>query len=89
MGGTGKRADHKKQWAKRIAKKAGAKSYFGQQGFTSRGTAKKKYDKINLEDILANFSGSKIDLSSYKILEKAKDSRQKYCKICKCNAIER
>lgn len=70
MTGTGKRADHKRQWAKIIAKKAGAKSYFGKQGYTSRGTAKKKYDQINLEDILANFSGTKIDLSSYKILGK-------------------
>jgi hypothetical protein len=32
MAGTGKRADHKKQKAEIIAKKAGAKSYFGKQG---------------------------------------------------------
>ena len=68
MAGAGKRADHRRQLARDIAKKAGAKSYFGKQGFTSKGTAKKKYDKINLKDIKLNYSGSKIDLSGYKIL---------------------
>jgi large subunit ribosomal protein L15 len=69
MAGAGKRADHKKQYAKNLDKKKG--QYFGKQGFTSRGTAKKKYDKINLSDIKANFfkkNGDKIDLSGYKIL---------------------
>ena len=44
--------------------------YFGKQGATSRGTAVKKYDKINLCDVKANFSGTKIDLSKHKILGK-------------------
>ncbi len=65
MAGAGKRADHKKQFARNLDKK---KQYFGKQGFTSRGTSKKKYDKINLKDIKANFFEDKIDLSGYKIL---------------------
>jgi large subunit ribosomal protein L15 len=65
MAGAGKRADHKKQFAKNLDKN---KKYFGKQGLTSRGTARKKYDKINLKDIKANFSGNIIDLSEYKIL---------------------
>ena len=65
MAGTGKRADHKKQWAKSLDKKG---KYFGKRGFTSKGTAKKKYNQINLKDIKANFFGAKIDLSDYKIL---------------------
>ena len=67
MAGSGKRADHKKQVALESDKK---RKYFGKQGATSRGTAKKKYDKINLCDVRANFSGAKIDLSGYKILGK-------------------
>jgi len=63
--GTGKRADHKKVFIKKSDKK---NVYFGKQGSTSRGTAKKKYDKINLREIRANFSGNKIDLSKHKIL---------------------
>lgn len=45
--------------------------YFGKQGLTSRSTFKKKYDKINLDDIKANFfkkDGEKLDFSEYKIL---------------------
>jgi large subunit ribosomal protein L15 len=64
MAGTGKRADHKKQSAEQSVKG----KYFGKQGATSRGTAKKKYDQINLADIKANFSGNKIDLKNHKIL---------------------
>jgi large subunit ribosomal protein L15 len=67
MAGSGKRADHKKQFARNLDKKG---KYFGRQGLTSRGTKKKKYDKINLSDIKNNFKGDKIDLSSYKILGK-------------------
>lgn len=68
MAGTGKRADHKKQKALIMAKKAGFETYFGKKGFTSRSFAKKKIKTINLEDIKANFSGNKIDLKNYKIL---------------------
>ena len=67
LAGTGKRADHKKQIALSMDKK---KRYFGKQGLTSRRTKKKKYDKINLCDVRANFSGDKINLSGYKILGK-------------------
>ncbi len=69
MAGSGKRADHKKQKALDIAKKAGAKDYFGKKGFTSRKTEKKKEDKINLKDIVVKFKNKKeIDLAGYKIL---------------------
>jgi len=65
MAGTGKRADHNKQVPREADKK---KKYFGKQGVTSRGTKRVKYEKINLKDIKANFSGEKIDLSKHKIL---------------------
>lgn len=90
LSGTGKRGDHKRQWAKNVAKKAGAKSYFGKQGYTSRGTSKKKYDKINLSDIKANFSGSKIDLSTYKILAKGEGFKAEItAKSASASAIEK
>ena len=57
---------HKRQKAREMDPN---KHYFGRRGLTSRPTAVKKYDKINLRDIKDNFSlGKKIDLSSYKIL---------------------
>jgi ribosomal protein L15 len=68
MAGAGKRADHRRQLARNMAEDG---KYFGKQGFTSKSTFKKKYDKINLITIKENFfkkSGDKIDLSSYKIL---------------------
>lgn len=68
MAGAGKRADHKKQFAKNLDKN---KIYFGKQGLTSRGTARKKYNSINLIDIKANFFNGKqktINLKDYKIL---------------------
>ncbi len=70
MAGTGKRADHKKQVALESDTRK-KKRYFGKQGLTSRGTAKKKYEKINLIDIKNNFfkkDGDKIDFSKHKIL---------------------
>jgi large subunit ribosomal protein L15 len=68
MAGTGKRADHKKQKALESDKK---KRYFGKQGLTSRGTAIKKYEKINLREIKDNYlvkGKITIDLSKHKIL---------------------
>ncbi|MFA4960527.1 MAG: uL15 family ribosomal protein [Candidatus Pacearchaeota archaeon] len=68
MAGAGKRADHRRQLARNMTEDG---KYFGKQGFTSKGTVKKKYDKINLIDIKENFfkkTGDKIDLSGYKIL---------------------
>lgn len=68
--GTGKRADHKKQVALESDRK---RKYFGKQGATSRGTARKRYEKINLCDVRANLfsrEGCKIDLSKHKILGK-------------------
>jgi large subunit ribosomal protein L15 len=69
MAGTGKRADHKKQKALIMAKKAGAKKgYFGGGGFTSRKTAKKVNNVLNLDDIKNKFGEGKIELKEYKIL---------------------
>ena len=63
--GTGKKGDHKKQSALESDPK---KRYFGKQGATSRGTAKKKTNQINLRDVGDNFSGAKISLPKHKIL---------------------
>ncbi|MBT3397462.1 hypothetical protein HOA55_00465 [archaeon] len=68
MAGTGKRADHKKQLAIASDPKGG---YFGSKGITSRRTAVKKYDKVNLYDVKQNMfnkDGDKIDLKKHKIL---------------------
>jgi len=65
--GTGKKGDHDKQRALESVKGA----YFGTKGATSRGTAIKKYDKINLYAIKDNMftkDGCKIDLKKHKIL---------------------
>lgn len=70
MSGTGKRGDHKRLKAVLLAKTLKAKSYFGKQGVTSRGTEREKSKQINLIDIQKNFSGAKIDLKDYKILGK-------------------
>ncbi len=72
MAGTGKRADHMKQVALEMAVKAGFKTYFGKQGFTSAGNEKKKNKQINLEDLQKNFLGKEkvLDFSEYKILGK-------------------
>lgn len=57
---------HKRQKAREMDE--GGK-YFGRRGLTSRSFAKKKYDKINLEDIKNNFDvKKKIDLTGYRIL---------------------
>ncbi len=70
MAGTGKRGDHKKQTALESDPKK-KKRYFGKQGVTSRGTAERKYEKINLfaiKDNIFNKEGQKIDLQKHKIL---------------------
>ena len=70
MAGTGKKGDHDKQRALESDTRK-KKRYFGKQGLTSRGTAMRKYDKINLYDIKDNLfskDGCKIDLAKYKIL---------------------
>ncbi len=76
MAGTGKRADQKKTYVLRYHY-----PYFGKQGFTSRGTAKKKLKTINLSEIESNLQsflsqgrakktsqGIELDLHEYKIL---------------------
>jgi len=68
LAGSGKRADQKKQKIISLDKN---KKYFGRAGYTSRGTAIRKYDKINLCDIKNNFfkrEGEKLDFSKHKIL---------------------
>lgn len=70
MAGSGKRADQKKQVALSKDKK---KKYFGRAGFTSRRTAKKRTNTINLLDIQKNYfkkDGEKLDFSKHKILGK-------------------
>lgn len=72
MAGTGKRADHKKS----LIIKLYGNNYFGKQGVTSRGTAKKRVNVVNLADIEKNIdtylkrSGKKdeIVLEDYKVL---------------------
>ena len=66
--GTGKKGDHKKQVALESDPK---KRYFGKQGGTSRGTKKKKYEKINLYAVRDNYfkkEGAEIKLEKHKIL---------------------
>ena len=71
MAGSGKRADHKKQKALKLAKEAGAKKgYFGGGGFTSRRTAKKVNNVLNLTEVRKRFGEGKIELKEYKILGK-------------------
>ncbi len=87
--GTGKRADHKKQTALESDTK-NRKRYFGKQGVTSRGTAKAKYDKINLSDVKANYSGPKIDLSKHKILGNGEGFKSEIvAKAATASAIEK
>ena len=65
MAGTGKRADHKKSL---VISKYGNK-YFGKQGITSKGTAKRKLKTINLREIANKFLGkTEANLKDYKIL---------------------
>ena len=64
MAGTGKRADQKKT----LVTKLYGNKYFGKQGITSRKTAKKRTNVINLEDIGKKFSAGEINLEKYKIL---------------------
>ncbi len=72
MAGTGKRADHKKTL---ITKLYGNK-YFGKQGITSKGTARKKEKVINLRDIQLNLGslmkefgkGDVLNLEGFKVL---------------------
>ena len=88
--GTGKRADHMKQVVLEGDRK---KRYFGKQGATSRGSKKKKYDKINLSDIKENLfkkDGIKINLSKYKILGRGEGFKAEIvAKSASSSAIEK
>ena len=77
MAGSGKRGDQKKT----LITKLFGNSYFGKQGFTSRGTKHDKRKRVNLFSIESNLenyvkagiakksgSGFEIDLSDFKIL---------------------
>ena len=67
MAGSGKRADHKKT----LINKLYGNSYFGKQGITSRKTARRKNNVMNLDDIQRKFSKQKeIELKDFKILGK-------------------
>jgi large subunit ribosomal protein L15 len=80
MAGTGKRADHKKSL---IIKLYGNK-YFGKLGITSRSSAKKINNVINLEEIEKNYDSlmnkygkdKTLVLEKYKILGEGKLNRQ-------------
>jgi len=72
MAGTGKRGDQKKSL---VIKKH--KKYFGKQGFTSKGTERKKIEVLNVGDIEKNLTGLEkkfknkegiLNLKNYKIL---------------------
>ena len=72
MAGTGKRADQKKT----LVNKLYGKKYFGKQGVTSRGTARKKVKTMNLREIQNNLNSlmkkygknDVLELKGYKIL---------------------
>jgi len=72
MAGTGKRADQKKT----LINKLYGNKYFGKQGITSRGTARKKGKTINLRDIQQNIDSllkkfgkaGVLNLEKYKVL---------------------
>ena len=88
--GTGKRAAQKKQKVLMMVKKLGLKSYFGKQGFTSRGTARKKTNQINLIDIKDNYSGNKIELREHKILGEGEGFKAEIiAKLASKSAIEK
>ncbi len=66
MAGTGKRADHKKTYVIKYLY-----PYFGKRGFTSRPTARKIVNVMNLKEINEKYAGEKeIKLENYKILGK-------------------
>jgi len=89
MAGTGKRGDQKKTL---ITKLYGNK-YFGKQGITSKGTAKKKQKKINLKNIENNFEslmkkfgkGDVLDLKDYKLLGEGELSRKVKLRVKKAS----
>jgi len=72
MAGSGKRADQKKT----LVNKLYGNNYFGKQGITSRGTARKKQKKMNVGDIERNLpmlmkkygKGETLELKKYKVL---------------------
>jgi len=80
MAGTGKRADQKKT----LINKLYGNKYFGKQGITSKGTAKKKQKRINLKNIESNFEslmkkfgkGDVLDLKDYKLLGEGELSKK-------------
>jgi large subunit ribosomal protein L15 len=70
MSGSGKRADQKKTY---VIKKL--YPYFGQQGFTSRSTKKRRNDVINVSE-LEKMKETEINLEKYKILGAGEISRK-------------
>ena len=64
MSGSGKRGDQKKTL---LTKKYGH-GYFGKKGITSRSTAKKRNNVINLKMVMEKYQPGEIDLSKFKIL---------------------
>jgi len=74
MAGSGKRGDQKKTMVTKLY----GHGYFGKQGITSKGTKRKKENKINLQQLESNLEsygksttkGWEIDANDYKILGK-------------------
>lgn len=95
MSGSGKRADHKKT----LITKLFGHNYFGKKGITSKKTAIKKENKINLRQIENNLEkygrktakGWEIDLQDYKILGEGeiKEKLIIKCKKASKSAIEK
>jgi large subunit ribosomal protein L15 len=70
MAGTGKRADQRKSYVIK-----NLYPYFGQQGYTSRKTERRKNDVINVSD-LENMKETEINLKNYKILGEGEIKRK-------------
>lgn len=88
--GTGKRGGAKQQKARMAAAEAGFPSYFGRRGMTSAPTGKARTEQINLRDIQANFTGSKIDLKDHKILGEGEGFKAEIiAKSASANAIQK
>jgi large subunit ribosomal protein L15 len=88
--GTGKRGGAKQQKARMAAAEAGFPSYFGRRGMTSAPTGKPRTEQINLRDIQANFTGSKIDLKDHKILGEGEGFKAEIiAKSASASAIEK
>ncbi|MEN9626082.1 MAG: hypothetical protein RL557_410, partial [archaeon] len=85
MAGSGKRGDQKKT----LVQKLYGGNYFGKQGITSKGTARKKERKMNVREIEQNYDhllkkygkNNVLDLSTHKILGDGELTRKVSLKV--------